>query len=138
MERWFILMGIKYANSLGLSKGLLDSELISQSPAQFAKKNGNNCCFFIKQLKRGNQVYLVRKGFLFVNVLLIIRSFASMLVITVHGRGWDKVVFEGGWVEGFLIEEILLPPTLRDLQISVFQWVAFQETQHILQLTKDD
>ena len=38
MERWFILMGIKYANSLGLSKGLLDSELISQSPAQFAKK----------------------------------------------------------------------------------------------------
>ena len=49
-------------------------------------------------------------------------------MITGHGKGWDKVVFEGEWVEGFLIEEILLPPTLRDLQISVFQWVAFQET----------
>ena len=56
------------------------------------------------------------------------RNFASILVITGHGKGWDKVVFEGGWVEGFLIEEILLPPTLRDLQIPVFQWVAFQET----------
>ena len=31
-------MGIKYANSLGLSKGLLDYEIISQSPAQLAKK----------------------------------------------------------------------------------------------------
>lgn len=73
MERWFILMGIKYANSLGLSKGLLDSELISQSSAQFGKKNGNNWHFFIKYLlKRGNQVYLVKKGCLFVNVLLII------------------------------------------------------------------
>ena len=48
MERWFILMGIKYANSLGLSKGLLDSELISQSSAQFGKKDGNNWHFFIK------------------------------------------------------------------------------------------
>lgn len=36
------------------------------------------------------------------NVLLIIRNFASMLVITVHGRGWDKVVFEGGWGGGVL------------------------------------
>ena len=48
MERWFILMGIKYVNSLGLSKGLLDSELISQYAAQFGKKNGNNWHFFIK------------------------------------------------------------------------------------------
>ena len=127
MKRWFILMGIKYANSLGLSKGLLDSELISQSPAQFAKK-WKQLPFFHKVAKKGKSSIFGQERFPLCECFSDYRNFASMLVITVHGRGWDKVVFEGGWVEGFLIEEILLPPTLRDLQISVFQWVAFQET----------
>ena len=52
MERWFILMGIKYANSLGLSKGLLDSELISQSSAQFGKKKWHKLAFFHKVLAK--------------------------------------------------------------------------------------
>lgn len=84
--------------------------------------------FFHKVAKKGKSSTFGQERFPLCECFSDYRNFASMLVITVHGRGWDKVVFEGGWVEGFLIEEILLPPTLRDLQISVFQWVAFQET----------
>lgn len=84
--------------------------------------------FFHKVAKKGKSSIFGQERFPLCECFSDYRNFASMLVITVHGRGWDKVVFEDGWVEGFLIEEILLPPTLRDLQISVFQWVAFQET----------
>ena len=105
-------MGIKYANSLGLSKGLLDSELISQSSAQFGKKKWQQLAFFHKVLaKKGKSSIFGQERFPLCECFSDYRNFVSMLVITVHGRGWDKVVFEGGWVEGFLIEEILLPPT---------------------------
>ena len=105
-------MGIKYTNSLGLSKGLLDSELISQSSAQFAKKNGNNCHFFIKQLKRGNQVYLVRKGCLFANVLLIIEilhPFKSKQVMGKAGIKWCLRVggWRGSWLKKFSSHPLL-------------------------------
>ena len=74
MERWFILMGIKYANSLGLSiRVSWIQNLFPSLQHSLVKKMATIGIFFIKYLlKRGNQVYLVKKGCLFVNVLLII------------------------------------------------------------------
>ena len=57
--------------------------------------------FFHKVAKKGKSSIFGQERFPLYECFADYRNFASMLVITVHGRGWDKVVFEGGWVEGW-------------------------------------